>query len=237
MFSLIPVAHYNNLYELFYTLEVISVSHIMTSYVVYETLLITFCWMISAQLKTVASKYSAFGHDTSLTTDTQDNEPTETDKLVKIISDHQRVIKVMNTFYDIAKPLSIIQIGINAIIFIICTYMIVLNYFDGSPVLSIASIKWMSSALIIMFHLFTYCYFFGYLDDQKKSINFSLYSSNWFQEDIGFKKLVLLAMTMNNAINNTSIKLSPIKIVNLELFSSVMHTSYSIVSVFAKKSR
>ncbi|XP_050432910.1 odorant receptor 46a-like [Adelges cooleyi] len=89
--------------------------------------------------------------------------------------------------------------------------------------------------MIMMAHLFISCYFFGYLDDQVKSMNFALYSSNWTEKDIQFQKLILLAMNMNSAINNISMKLTPTKIVNLEMFASVMHVSYSIVSVLAKK--
>lgn len=52
-------------------------------------------------------------------------------------------------------------------------------------------------------------------------MNFALYSSNWTEKDIQFQKLILLAMNMNSAINNISMKLTPTKIVNLEMFASV----------------
>jgi len=51
-------------------------------------------------------------------------------------------------------------------------------------------------------------------------MNFALYSSNWTQMEIQFKKLLLLAMQMHDA-NKLNIKLTAELIINLELFTKV----------------
>ncbi|KAF0766000.1 odorant receptor 46a-like, partial [Aphis craccivora] len=53
---------------------------------------------------------------------------------------------------------------------------------------------------------------------KKDSIIFALYSSNWTEMDIKCKKLILLAMEMNNA-NHLKMKFTSTKIVNKEMFT------------------
>jgi len=56
---------------------------------------------------------------------------------------------------------------------------------------------------------------------QKESVNFGIYSCDWTKMDLKFKKLLLVAMKINNA-DKLKIKSTPNKIVNLQLFSSVI---------------
>lgn len=51
-------------------------------------------------------------------------------------------------------------------------------------------------------------------------MNFALYSCNWTSMDLKFKKLVLLAMRMNES-NKLNIRLTAKVLVNLELFAVV----------------
>lgn len=51
-------------------------------------------------------------------------------------------------------------------------------------------------------------------------MNFALYSSNWTELGMDFKKLICLTMQMNNA-EKLVLKISAKKIVNLEMFASV----------------
>lgn len=55
---------------------------------------------------------------------------------------------------------------------------------------------------------------------QKEALNFALYSSNWTNQCIHFKKLLFLAMNMNSA-ENLNMKVSFRKVFNLELFAGV----------------
>jgi len=52
-------------------------------------------------------------------------------------------------------------------------------------------------------------------------MNFAIYSCNWTKKDLKFKKLVLLAMRMNDA-NQIIIRVTPKKIINLQMFASVL---------------
>lgn len=56
---------------------------------------------------------------------------------------------------------------------------------------------------------------------QRDTVNFGIYSCNWINMDLQFKKVLLLAMRLNDA-NQVVIKSTPRKIVNLQLFASVM---------------
>jgi len=56
---------------------------------------------------------------------------------------------------------------------------------------------------------------------QKDNINFALYNCNWIEKNITFKKLLLLAMQINNA-EKLKLKASEQIIVNLQLFTNVI---------------
>jgi len=51
-------------------------------------------------------------------------------------------------------------------------------------------------------------------------MNFALYSSNWTDMSIKFKKLLLLTMRMNDA-ENLKMKISMKRMVNMEMFMDV----------------
>lgn len=54
-------------------------------------------------------------------------------------------------------------------------------------------------------------------------MSFALYSSDWTQMDIKFKKLILLTMLVNES-EKTTIKVSMKKVVNMEMFAIVRIT-------------
>lgn len=51
-------------------------------------------------------------------------------------------------------------------------------------------------------------------------MNFALYSSDWTEASINYKKIILLTMRMNSA-EKMKLKISLKRIVNLEMFASV----------------
>jgi hypothetical protein len=56
---------------------------------------------------------------------------------------------------------------------------------------------------------------------QKDSVNFSIYSSDWTNMNLKSKKLLLLAMNMNN-VNWLQMKASPRRHVDLQQFLNVI---------------
>lgn len=55
---------------------------------------------------------------------------------------------------------------------------------------------------------------------QKENMNFALYSSDWTETSIQCKKVLLLAMRMNNA-EKLKLQVTKKQIVNFQLFTSV----------------
>lgn len=55
---------------------------------------------------------------------------------------------------------------------------------------------------------------------QKELVRFGMYSCNWTAMNLKFKQLMLLSMRMNEA-NKLMLKVSPKRIINLQLFTSV----------------
>ncbi|XP_050520079.1 bumetanide-sensitive sodium-(potassium)-chloride cotransporter-like isoform X2 [Daktulosphaira vitifoliae] len=215
--GIVPIENYENLYLVIYVIEAVNVTHAMLIVVVYDVFTMSLCWILSAQLKTIASRYETFGRET-LTNELK-NSVISTDILKLLIKDHIKVNNMIKKFNQFTKPQTIIQLAINSNIFIITTFVFISNIFSTNKT-SFNTLNLLSTAFAILLNLYISCYFFGQLEYQESSMNFAMYSCNWTNKDINFKKSLLLAMNMNNA-HNIAIKVTPTKYVNLELFSRI----------------
>ncbi|KAL4098223.1 hypothetical protein QTP88_022867 [Uroleucon formosanum] len=132
----------------------------------------------------------------------------------------------------IFKRALLFQYVVLSMVFIVIWFCFIMSFssdkrFNSS---SLITIKIFSAIPATVFKLFGTCYLFGNIHDQKDSIIFALYSSNWPEMDMKCKKLILLAMKMNNA-NQKKLKFTRTKIINLEMFFKTIRDSYSILSV------
>eukprot|EP00102_Acyrthosiphon_pisum_P024466 XP_016661676.1 PREDICTED: odorant receptor 33b-like isoform X2 [Acyrthosiphon pisum] len=80
------------------------------------------------------------------------------------------------------------------------------------------------------FQMYMSCFVFNTLNIKKDSITFALYSSNWTEMDMKFKKLILLTMRMNDA-HQQKLQYTKTKIINMEIFYHTMRVCYTIVNV------
>lgn len=69
-------------------------------------------------------------------------------------------------------------------------------------------------------------------------MNFALYSSDWTQMSIEYRKLLLYTMRMNDA-EKTILKISPTRIVNLKMFANVrkFYILFNVLSYFFRYKR
>ncbi|XP_050544520.1 uncharacterized protein LOC126907347 isoform X5 [Daktulosphaira vitifoliae] len=65
-------------------------------------------------------------------------------------------------------------------------------------------------------------------------VELAMYSIDWTDKNIKFKKMLLLTMSLNNT-KRLKMNITPQKTLNLEVFASAMRVSYSIVSLLTKK--
>lgn len=56
---------------------------------------------------------------------------------------------------------------------------------------------------------------------QRENVKTGIYSNNWTETDVKFKKLLLLAMSLHDSVRYV-LRASPRKIINLQFFSSVI---------------
>ncbi|CAH1736833.1 unnamed protein product [Aphis gossypii] len=136
-------------------------------------------------------------------------------------------------FYSIMKSTMLLNIVIDSFFSMIFTYLFILVCLTPGPDTLLPLIKIGSSVVYITGRLFIYCYLFDSINIKRESVNYSIYSCNWTKMDLKFKKLLLLTMQMNDA-NRMVIKASPRKIINLQLFASIMSMSFNMVPVLLK---
>lgn len=67
---------------------------------------------------------------------------------------------------------------------------------------------------------FTNVFFFPV---QRELVNLGIYSCNWTEMNLQFKKLLLFSMRMNNA-NRLMLKASPKRVINLQFYANVFIT-------------
>ncbi|XP_050440819.1 odorant receptor 94a-like [Adelges cooleyi] len=205
---------------------------------IFDVLLISMCMALAGQLNQIASAYKMLklNEDTYGTHDGKSYS--SPDRVVQefksIISDQARVLIEMSSFYKIVRPIVLTQIAIASNTLVFLTFVMTLIARSGEQADFLQTFKIFSAIPMFLFQLFLTCYFFGNINKYKDSINFALYSSNWTDSNIDVKRLIVLTMAMNNA-HQLKIKVTPNKIVNMEIFANVIHMCYSVLSVLIKK--
>ncbi|CAH1736831.1 unnamed protein product [Aphis gossypii] len=131
------------------------------------------------------------------------------------------------------KSTILLTVGIDSFYLIFFTYLFILICLTPGSDTLLPLIKISISVVYITGRLFIYCYLFDSIYIQRESVNFNIYCCNWTKMNLKFKKLLLLTMQMNDA-NRMGIKASPKKIINLQLFASIMSTSFNMVPVLLK---
>ncbi|XP_025412114.1 odorant receptor 2a-like [Sipha flava] len=132
------------------------------------------------------------------------------------------------------RPVILFQLSIESMLITLQPFLTVLNLNKGMSLTSPESIKLISSSLTNMIHLFSTCYLFCMIDTFNDSINFALYNCNWTEMNIKFKKLLLLTMRVKNT-SNLKLNVTTQMVVNLELFTNVVHVTYKIISVLVNQ--
>ncbi|CAI6347606.1 unnamed protein product [Macrosiphum euphorbiae] len=222
---------YNKYFHVFYIIETIALICWAQMMWVFDILMISVCISIEYQLKTIAESYSGLGlNHSELTSNNKSTKSVEAiSDLEVLVQDQQNIYEKMKNMYQILKPFTFIQVAAESFQIILQSCMILKFYFDGSLTLTFF-LKFLFPEITYSCHLFLTCYLYSIVNEQKESMNFALYNSNWTDMSIKFKKLLLLIMRMNNA-ENLKMKISMKRMVNMEMFADVMHTAYRIISV------
>ncbi|XP_022183354.1 uncharacterized protein LOC111042928 [Myzus persicae] len=175
----------------------------------------------------IASSYNILGYNHANTDKNKSDEnqsiiekPKDLINLVLISKDHQKSMKKIHEIYDVLRPVILVELLSEAVLMSLIPFVILLNTNKGVPLTSPESIKFISGAVITTLHVFLTCYLFSQIDKYNDEINFALYSSNWTEMSIKFKKLLLLTMQINNA-NNFKLNVSTNIVVNLKLYTNV----------------
>ncbi|XP_050534416.1 uncharacterized protein LOC126901737 [Daktulosphaira vitifoliae] len=230
--SFIPISVYEQIYPIVYLLEALEVVHVCSELFFYYTIVIQFCWMLSAQLKIIAFEFESFGYENVELE--QKNDSYYMKHLNQILLDQTKINVSIKKFHEIMKPMTWFTFVyclnlLNALI-----YVCILIYFQNDGVLSVGFVKIILSISVAIIDLFVISYFYGYLENQMNGVQFTMYSINWTDKSIKLKKMFLMAMSLNHT-NKLKMNITPQKSLNLEVFGSAMRVSYSIISLLAKE--
>ncbi|XP_060876929.1 uncharacterized protein LOC132949860 [Metopolophium dirhodum] len=238
-----PDETYNAHYYTFYLVEGSYLVSLSMALCVFDILLVTLCLAISCQMEMICTAFESVGHkslggDISLVDyrdeikETLNEQDLIYDELKTIIMDHQAVMKIYDEFLSIFERVLLTLVIVLSIMFIVVWFCFIMSFSGDDRFRSsgIFTVKMFCAIPPYLFKLFAVCYLFGNLHDQKDSIIFALYSSNWTEMDMKCKQLILLTMKLNNA-NQKKLKFTRTKIVNLEMFFKTTRDSYSILSV------
>ncbi|XP_022169092.1 odorant receptor 33b-like [Myzus persicae] len=146
--------------------------------------------------------------------------------------EHQAMMEKYEDFLILFRPMILLQIFISSfsVIMLLFTFMMGFSNVEIFESSTFVQTRLFCTILPILIQIFTICYFYGNIHDQKDSILFALYSSNWTEMDMKCKQLILLTMKLNNA-NHKQLKFTRTKIVNLEMFFKTMGDCYTVISV------
>ncbi|XP_026817969.1 uncharacterized protein LOC113556906 [Rhopalosiphum maidis] len=230
---------YNDNFMIYYCIEFIVLILWGHCTMNFDVLLMSTSITFKYQLKTIANSFSTF----RITRNDVKNNGTKIVKHHKeselmfdfksIIYDQQRITKNMRNIYRILQPVVLTQLAFESLTIILQSCIIMMNYFNSISLMSSMNLRLFAAGSTLIFHIYIICYLFDDVNQQKDSINFAMYSSDWTHSSVQHKILLLYAMRMNNA-ENLKLQLTQNKIVNFKMFTDIMRTTYSILSVLEK---
>ncbi|XP_016657950.2 odorant receptor 2a-like [Acyrthosiphon pisum] len=240
----IPLAVYNSrpVWALIYVTELYVCIVNVFIWSLFDCYLVTMCFVLNAQFHTMSAGYGTLGirRTGSSPPDTtfagvrrikfDEIESNHYSDLISHIQDNQNLIKMFDVFFEVVRPVVLVQIANGSYSVISLIFLTALMYLMGVPVLSAAFLKFICGLISLTIELFIFCYGFNHIETAKSVLNFGIYSSNWTEMDLTFKKTMLLTMKMNSS-HKRAMKVSPNSAVGLEMFARVMNMSYSTVSV------
>ncbi|XP_050057431.1 uncharacterized protein LOC126550274 [Aphis gossypii] len=229
---------YNDNFMIYYYIEFVYLILWCHCTMNFDILLLSMNITFKYQLKTIANSFSTFNIThyvkNNLTKNVKHRKESELMSDFKsMIYDQQRIIENMRNIYRIFQPVILTQLASESIIIILLSCIIMMNYFNGISLISAMNLRLFAAVLTFTFHIYVICYLFDDVNQQKDSINFALYSSDWTQSNAQHKHLLLHAMRMNNA-ENLRLQVTRKRIVNFKMFTDIMRKAYSILSVLGK---
>eukprot|EP00102_Acyrthosiphon_pisum_P022640 XP_016659850.1 PREDICTED: odorant receptor 33a isoform X3 [Acyrthosiphon pisum] len=235
---------YNEYYNTFFVVEAWLSVAVTIFYILFDILFVSLCLAICCHMQMIFTAFSSVNHkslsdfhsssiDNTVEKHIISNEHELIyDELITIIIDHQAVIKKFELFLNIFERVMLSHIFVSSISLIILWFNLIMRFFNDSTfaISGDTTIKTIVAIPSFLFQIFMACYLFENVHNQKDSIRYALYSSNWTEMDMKCKKLILLTMQMNNA-NQKTLRFTRTRIVNLEMFFKTMGHCYTVVSV------
>ncbi|VVC25250.1 Olfactory receptor, insect [Cinara cedri] len=219
-------------WSLVYAYEAFILFFNCTVWSLFDCYLLTACFSLNAQFHTLTAGYAALGWRSPLrdTTDTPRHGDDRYRDLISLIKDNQQIVKKHDDFHHAVQVVVILQIANCSVTGVLAIFFIALMFMSGWSLMSPLVLKIIGTYVVVEIQLGIYCYAFSYVEIAKSAVNFGLYSSNWTEMNLKFKKTILTAMNMNICHKRIT-KLTPTTVINLELICRVIKTSYSIVSL------
>nr|UMT69229.1 odorant receptor 38 [Myzus persicae] len=224
----VTISEYNNNYFIFYIMESSIAVFMLYVYVVIDVFFISVCYVIIAQYEIIKRAYESVNCEQSPKNNNENKNNCNLndcyDDLISILRDQQKHYAKLKLFYSTYKLIIVSTVVINSGSIIILTYASVVIFISSEtiPIFSVA--KLISAFAYMFFVLFFLCYLMERVNNKIESVQLGMYSCNWTAMSIKTKKLLLLSMRMHNA-NKLMIKTTPNKIINLQLFNSVIFDS------------
>ncbi|KAE9526205.1 hypothetical protein AGLY_013836 [Aphis glycines] len=221
----VDVNTYNQYYAFYYVIETILAVISLYLVSIIDILLLPIGWGIIVQYKILAISIKNIGHNyrnrlkiglkNFLTGPTVFAESS-----TKIFS--KKLVTKIKLYFSMMKPIVLMHVSINAglIMMLSTSFCMVLLSTESFTQAFVNLFKIGIGIVYLCLQLFLYCHLFDNIHLNIQSVNLGIYSCNWTNMDLKFKKLLLLTMQMNKA-NEIMMKVSMKKIINLQLFASV----------------
>ncbi|XP_050059676.1 odorant receptor 67a-like [Aphis gossypii] len=205
---------YNKFYKGFYVLEFIVVWYSAYGLVVFDLLTLGLLQLLATHYEIIASAYENF--KMTKNENGKLNKKEIQKEFVSIILDCQTVNNQLKTIYGIARPIILIYMVGDSIGMITMPFLIVMFYTQDKSIFNSNVIAFSWTLLVVGIQLYMYCSLLQNVNERRENINFGLYSCDWTRLDIEIKKLILLAMRMNNS-NNLKINVTFTKFIDLPI--------------------
>ncbi|CAI6344534.1 unnamed protein product [Macrosiphum euphorbiae] len=152
--------------------------------------------------------------------------------LKTLILDHQNILKKYDEFLSIFHPTMLLQVFVVSCSIIVFWFILLTSFMedDFTQYMAFRSIESIFGIPFCTSQMYMSCFVFTTLNIKKDAISFALYSSNWTEMKMKYKKLILLTMRMNDA-HQKKFHYTMTRTINIEIFYQTMRVCYTIVNV------
>ncbi|CAH1389260.1 unnamed protein product [Nezara viridula] len=150
------------------------------------------------------------------------------EQIYSFVRDHQRLLSYANELRSVYNPLVTIILGMGVFVLIIGVF----QFLFGKATKPMFIFKFMLLLAYQGIEVSMFCFGSSSLETASSDLQFAIYSSDWYKEDIQFRRAVQMVMVgARKGVTLTAVRIYP---VNVETIMAMLQFTYSVATLMSR---